>query len=193
LRIGLAQIDTRIGDFAGNRRRILAAAEEARRRRADLVVLPEMVVTGYPPRDLLLDSSFVERAVSATEEIARELADGLPVVLGTIAPSGFATPGHPGLWNAAAVLTGGRVAALIPKRLLPAYDVFHELRWFVPGEASPPIEIAGRRFGLLVCEDLWDEGYPVHPGADLLEGGAETLVTMARLSSSSTPWEPTTS
>ena len=180
MRIGLAQIDTRIGDFAGNRQRIVAAVEEARRRgAADLVVLPEMVVTGYPPRDLLLDPAFVDRAVATTEEIARDLAGGPPVVLGTVAVSGSATPGHPGLWNAAAVLQDGRVAAVVPKRLLPAYDVFHEPRWFVPGAARPPIELAGRRLGLLVCEDLWDEGYPVHPGADLLASGAEILIAIS--------------
>ena len=179
MRIGLAQIDTRIGDFAGNRRRIVAAVAEARRQGADLVALPEMVVTGYPPRDLLLDPDFVARAVETTEEIARELTDGAPVILGTVAPSGSATPGHPGLWNAAVLLEEGRVAALVPKRLLPAYDVFHEPRWFVPGGASPPVEIAGRRLGLLVCEDLWDEGYSVHPGADLLASGAEILIAIS--------------
>jgi NAD+ synthetase len=179
LRIGLAQIDTRIGDFAGNRRRIVAAVAEARRRGADLVVLPEMVVTGYPPRDLLLDPAFVARAADTTAEIARELADGAPVILGTVAPSGSATPGHPGLWNAAALLKEGRVAALVPKRLLPAYDVFHEPRWFVPGDVGLPVEIACRRLGLLVCEDLWDEGYPVHPGADLLASGAEILIAIS--------------
>jgi NAD+ synthase (glutamine-hydrolysing) len=179
LRIGLAQIDTRIGDFAGNRRRIVAAVAEARRRGVDLVLLPELVVTGYPPRDLLLDPAFVERAVKTTEEIARELAGGPPVILGTVAASGSVTPGHPGLWNAAVLLKEGRIAALVPKRLLPAYDVFHEPRWFVPGGASLPVEIAGRRLGLLVCEDLWDEGYPVHPGADLLTAGAEVLIAIS--------------
>lgn len=179
MKIALAQIDTRIGDFAVNRRRIVAAVEEARRQGADLAVLPEMVVTGYPPRDLLLDPGFVDRAIETTEEIARELREGPPVVLGTVARSGQATPGHPGLWNAAALLHGGRVAGLVPKRLLPAYDVFHEPRWFVPGTSSPPLEISGRRLGLLVCEDLWDEGYPVHPPEDLLAAGAEALVVIA--------------
>lgn len=179
MKIALAQIDTRIGDFAVNRRRIVAAVEEARRQGADLAVLPEMVVTGYPPRDLLLDPGFVDHAVETTEEIARELREGPPVVLGTVARSGTATPGHPGLWNAAALLQGGRVASLVPKRLLPAYDVFHEPRWFVPGTPSLPVEIAGRRTGLLICEDLWHEGYPLHPPTDLLAAGAETLVVIA--------------
>ncbi len=142
-------------------------------------MFPELAVTGYPPRDLLLDRGFVDRAVAATAELARELADGPPAVVGTVARSGFSTPGHPGLWNAAAVLDGGRVAAMVPKRLLPAYDVFHETRWFVPGERSDPVTIAGRRIGLLVCEDLWDEAYPVHPPAELLAAGAEILVAIS--------------
>lgn len=179
MKLALAQIDSRVGDLAGNRRRIVAAVEEARRRGADLAVLPEMVVTGYPPRDLLLDPGFVDSAVRTTEEIARELAEGPPVVLGTVSRSGMGTPGHPGLWNAAALLDGGRISAVIPKRLLPAYDVFHEPRWFVPGPPSRPLEIAGRRLGLLVCEDLWDEGYPIHPPADLRAAGAEALIAIS--------------
>jgi NAD+ synthetase len=179
VRIALAQIDTRLGDFEGNRRRIAAAVAEAGRLGADLAVLPELAVTGYPPRDLLLDPAFVDRAAAVTADLARELADGPPAVLGTPVRSGAATPGHPGLWNAAALLAGGRVAAVAAKRLLPAYDVFHEPRWFVPGPPAAPVEIAGRRLGLLVCEDLWDEGYPAHPPADLTAAGAEILIAVS--------------
>jgi NAD+ synthase (glutamine-hydrolysing) len=179
VRIALAQIDTRIGDFAGNARRIAAAVAEAARQGAALVVLPELAVPGYPPRDLLLDPAFVDRALAVTAELAGELASGPPVVVGTLARSGAATPGHPGLWNAAALLADGRVAALAAKRLLPAYDIFHEPRWFVPGPPSAPVAVNGRRVGLLVCEDLWDEGYPLHPPADLLAAGAEILVAVS--------------
>jgi NAD+ synthase (glutamine-hydrolysing) len=179
VRIGLAQIDTRIGDFEENARRILAAVEAARRQGAELVVFPELVVTGYPPRDLLLDPAFVERALAATQEIARETAAGPPVVLGCLARSGRANPGHPGLLGAAAWLEGGRLRGLAAKRLLPSYDVFHETRWFVPGDASTPFDLGGQSLGLLVCEDLWDEGYALHPPADLAAAGAEVLVCVA--------------
>jgi NAD+ synthase (glutamine-hydrolysing) len=81
----------------------------------------------------------------------------------------------------AAVLQGGHVEARAAKRLLPAYDVFHEPRWFLAGEGGSPIDLAGRRLGLLVCEDLWDEGYPVHPPSQLREAGAELLVCVAAL------------
>jgi NAD+ synthetase len=151
----------------------------ARSQGADLVALPEMVVTGYPPRDLLLDPRFVERALAVTAEIAQETAPGPPVVLGALARSSRATPGHPGLLDVAAWLEAGGVRGLAAKRLLPAYDVFHETRWFVPGEPSRPFDLAGTAVGLLICEDLWDEGYPAHPPADLAAAGAEALVCIA--------------
>lgn len=143
------------------------------------MVLPELAVPGYPPRDLLLDPAFVDRALTATEDLARDLVEGPPAVVGTLARSGAATPGHPGLWNAAALLADGAVQAVVAKRLLPAYDVFHETRWFRPGPPSSPLEIAGRRVGLLLCEDLWDEGYPEHPAAELATAGADLLIAIS--------------
>lgn len=134
---------------------------------------------GYPPRDLLFDPAFVDRTLAATADLARELASGPPVVVGTLARSGEPTPGHPGLWNAAALLSEGRVTNIAAKRLLPSYDVFHETRWFRPGPPSEPVSIAGKRVGLLVCEDLWDEGYPEHPPAELIAAGAELLIAIA--------------
>lgn len=178
MRIGIAQINTKIADFPGNRRKIVAAVEEAAGKGADLIALPEMVVTGYPPRDLLLDPGFVDRALETTDALARDLAGSPPVLLGTIARSGTTTPGHPGLWNVAALLAEGAVRHRITKQLLPVYDVFYEPRWFVPGPPSGPLEIAGRKVGILVCEDLWDEGYPQCPAADLRAAGAELIVTL---------------
>jgi NAD+ synthase (glutamine-hydrolysing) len=143
------------------------------------VVFPELAVTGYPPRDLLLDPAFVERALTVTEEIAGEVAAGPPVVLGSLGRSPRSRTGHPGLLDVALWLEGGRVRGRAAKRLLPSYDVFHETRWFVPGEASAPIDLAGKSVGLLVCEDLWDEGYDAHPPADLVAAGAGLLVCVA--------------
>jgi NAD+ synthase (glutamine-hydrolysing) len=133
-------------------------------------------VTGYPPRDLLLDAAFVDAAIAATEELARRAPAGLTIVAGSIARSDAHTPLHPGLYNVAAVISGGRVQTTVAKRLLPVYDVFLEPRWFVPGPPSAPLEICGERVGLLVCEDLWDEGYPHHPPADMVAAGASLLV-----------------
>ncbi len=181
MRVGLAQIDCWVGDLEGNVGRCVAAAERAAEDGAELVVLPEMAVTGYPPKDLLFDESFVDAALDATEDLAERLDGAPPVVVGTVARSASRPPRHPGLYNVAAVLEEGRVRATIAKRLLPAYDVFLEPRWFLPGGPQEPVEIAGRRVGLLVCEDLWDEGYPVHPPAALRDAGAELLVCLAAL------------
>jgi NAD+ synthase (glutamine-hydrolysing) len=176
MRVGIAQIDTRIGDFAGNARRIVRAAAIASDGGAELVVFPELCVTGYPPRDLLLDPAFVAAAEHAVQDIARGAASLSPLVVGSVVPSGTRTPGHPGLFDAALLLEGGRVRHLVPKRLLPTYDVFHEARWFVPGTRAEPATVGGRKVGLLICEDLWDEGYPLSPGEQLEASGAELLV-----------------
>jgi NAD+ synthase (glutamine-hydrolysing) len=179
VRIALAQIDTLIGEFDENRERIVSAARAGRAGGADLVVLPELAVTGYPPRDLLLEPAFMTAARRSLDAIASELAEGPAVLLGAPVPSGRTTPGHPGLLNAAVLVRGGRIAAIQGKRLLPAYDVFHEPRWFVPADSSRPFDIAGERVGVLVCEDLWDEGHPCSPARDLRENGATLLVTLA--------------
>jgi NAD+ synthase (glutamine-hydrolysing) len=179
LKIALAQIDTTVGDLAGNVVRGLDAIQQAQAAGADLVVLPEMAVPGYPPRDLLFDPSFVQAVAAATTDLAQRAADLPPAIVGTLAPADHRQPNHPGLHNAAALLHAGKVHFAAYKRLLPTYDVFYEARWFVPGPALPPFEIAGRSVGVLICEDMWDEGYPVHPGAELVAAGADLLVCIA--------------
>ena len=179
MRVGLAQINACVGDLEGNVERCLAAIETARGQDAALVVLPEMAIPGYPPRDILLDASFTGAVSEATRDLARRARAGPPVIVGTTVPSGRQPPGHPGLYNAAALLSDGDVSLIAAKRLLPGYDVFFEPRWFLPGPALPPATIAGLRVGVLVCEDMWDEGYETHPPADLLAAGAELLVCLA--------------
>lgn len=180
MKVGLAQIDARVGDLAGNTGRILAAARAASEGGAEVVVFPELCLTGFPPRDLLHNEGFVAAARGALDKVARALADqgSPPVLLGAPTRSPSRTPGHPGLYNALVLLEGGRVTRVAPKRLLPAYDVFHDTRWFVPGppEGAAPITIAGRRLGLCVCEDLWSEGYPIDPPGELRAAGAEIVV-----------------
>jgi len=179
MKIALAQINTTVGDLAGNVERCLEAIEEGGRLGADLVVLPEMAIQGYPPRDILLDTSFVEAVTEATADLAELAAGGPPALVGTIAFSGNATINHPGLHNVAALLDRGDVIPAAIKQLLPVYDVFYEPRWFVPGPPSSPLSIAGRRVGVLICEDMWDESYPIHPGADLVAAGAEVLMALS--------------
>jgi NAD+ synthase (glutamine-hydrolysing) len=179
MKVALAQINTCVGDLEGNVQRCLAAIEQARSQDAALVVLPEMAVPGYPPRDILFDPSFAGAASEATADLAHRARGAPPVVVGTVMPASRQAPDHPGLYNAAVLLHGGEAQLVAAKRLLPAHDVFFEPRWFVPGPALPPATVAGRQVGFLVCQDLWDEGYDAHPAAELLAAGAELLVCIA--------------
>lgn len=179
MKIALAQINPIVGDLEGNVERCLEAVATARAQSADLVVLPEMALPGYPPRDILFDTSFTAAIEAATRDLAHRVSDGPPVVVGTALSGVTVAPEHPGLLNAAAFLCNGEVQLAAAKRLLPTYDVFYEARWFTPGLASSPLTINGRRVGFLVCEDLWDDGYTLHPPADLLAAGAELLICLA--------------
>jgi len=179
MKIALAQINPTVGDLEGNVARILAAVKQAVPQAPDLIVFPEMVLTAYPPRDILLDESFPPAAMAALDDLAEKLTGFPPVLLGSIAFAGTTLPQHPNLYNAAWLIQAGRSQLVAAKRLLPAYDVFHEPRWFVPGGFFPPIEIKKQRVGVLICEDLWDEGYSVHPAAELKAAGAEILVCLA--------------
>src|ERR687888_1343436 len=125
MRLALAQINTTVGDLDRNRERILRAVDEARSAGADLVLLPELAVTGYPPEDLLLRPGFVRAAESRVEEIARA-ARGTTVLVG-------APHFERDLFNACYVLSGGEVKAIYRKRFLPNYGVFDEDRYFAPG------------------------------------------------------------
>jgi NAD+ synthetase len=181
MKVALAQINTCVGDLDGNVERCLGAIETARAAGAELVVLPEMAILGSAPQDILLDPGFVAAVSEATVDLARCARAAPPTVVGTLATSDRRPPNHPGLYNAAVLLDGGEVQMVAAKRLLPAYDVFCEPRWFVTGPSLPPATIAGRQVGFLVGEDLQDEGYDVHPPAELVAGGADLLVCIAAL------------
>ena len=184
MRVALAQIDTTAGDVAGNLRRILDAWSRARAAGADMVVLPELALVGYPPRDLLLREGVVRATLEATHELARAAGSGPALVVGTLARN--PAPVGPALVNAAAFLRGGRLEALYAKRLLPTYDVFDERRYFAPGTQAVVVNHAGRRLGLLVCEDLWSADrvagrrlYEADPPADTQRLGADLLVSLS--------------
>jgi NAD+ synthase/NAD+ synthase (glutamine-hydrolysing) len=184
VRVALAQLDTTAGDVRGNLERIAAAWSRAKAQGADLVVVPELALLGYPPRDLLLREGVVRAALEATEELARRAAAGPPLVVGALARNPEAT--GPALVNAAAFLRGGRVEALYAKRLLPTYDVFDERRYFAPGRSPVVVPLGGRRVGLLVCEDLWSADrphgrrlYDADPPGDARRAGADLLVAIS--------------
>ncbi|MBN1976811.1 MAG: NAD(+) synthase [Anaerolineae bacterium] len=179
MRMALAQVNPCVGDLAGNVARCLAAIEAARKKNAALIVLPEMAIPGCPPRDILLDPSFSAAVFEATADLARRAGEGPPVIVGSLTASGRHPPNHPGLYNAAVLLSGGEVSLAAAKRLLPAHDVFYEPRWFVAGPTQPTLTITGRRVGVLMGDDLWNEGHEIHPPADLLGAGADLLICLA--------------
>ncbi|MEE4544215.1 NAD+ synthase [Streptomyces sp. V4-01] len=172
LRIALNQIDSCVGDIAGNAESVLQWSRHAAGQGADLVAFPEMMLTGYPVEDLALRSSFVESSRAALLGLAERLeAEGLgelPVVLGYLGRSEDARPrfGQPAgaPQNCAAVLHRGRVALRFAKHHLPNYGVFDEFRYFVPGDTMPVIRVRGVDVALAICEDLWQDGGRV-PGA----------------------------
>ncbi|MBA3849576.1 MAG: NAD+ synthase [Opitutus sp.] len=152
MRIGLAQINTLVGDLAGNRARILDAYAKLVADGAELVLFPELVVCGYPPRDLLFKKRFVADVERTTAEIAAEIGD-VPAVLGyTLANQAGA--GRPA-FNAAAFCHRGAITKVARKCLLPTYDVFDEDRYFEPAAEPTVVEFGGRRIGLTICEDIW--------------------------------------
>lgn len=155
MKIALAQINPVIGDFSGNCRLILQGAEQARERGCDLVIFPEMALTGYPPQDLLERPAFLD----AHDRAFRELVDGLPSALSVMFGCLERRDGKQGkpLCNTVVVVRDGLVEYRAHKQLLPAYDVFDETRYFEPGAGSTLYHLHGINFGVTVCEDIWHE------------------------------------
>lgn len=168
LRIGLAQINPTVGDLSGNRRCIVSAAERAREQGVDLLVLPELALTGYPPEDLLLKPSFARANRRALEHLAGEI-DGLWAVVGFVDL-------QEDLYNAAALIGGGRIAATYHKRYLPNYGVFDEDRYFRAGSDCPLFVFEDVRLGVTICEDIW---YPGGPAQWQAAAGAELVVNLS--------------
>jgi NAD+ synthase (glutamine-hydrolysing) len=152
MRIGLAQINTIVGDLAGNSRLVEAAYKTLVAQGADLVVFPELVMSGYPPRDLLFKKRFVADVERATREVAA-LIGAVPALIGTI-ETNTTGQGRPS-FNSAAFCHQGRILAFARKCLLPTYDVFDEDRYFEPAATPTVVEFAGRRIGITICEDIW--------------------------------------
>ena len=161
VRIALGQIDTTVGDLDGNVATMADWARRATSAGADLICFPELAVTGYPPEDLVLRPEFVRDTLRALEDLASVTAGGCALLVG------FVDRSDRGLHNAAALLTGGRVAARYHKVHLPNYGVFDEARTFVPGDAACPIRLADSALGLSVCEDAWVPGLPWTSYAEL--------------------------
>ena len=187
LRVAIGQVNPTVGDLAGNVelvRRVVAEAEAAG---ADVAVLPELVVTGYPPEDLLLKPGFVAEARAALDDLAASVGP-CPAVVGFVdsaEPAGDPGPGRAGeltgsprpeVFNAAAVCVGGAVRGTYRKRCLPNYEVFDEQRHFRPGRGPLGLfQIAGIPVGVAICEDVW---VPDGPVPDLVRGGARAVLVI---------------
>jgi NAD+ synthase (glutamine-hydrolysing) len=187
MRIALAQINTTVGDFAGNEARILAAYQQAVAAGAELVVYPELAITGYPPRDLLLKRHFIEESLAVLDRLSRVTGDA-GMLVGYVGRN----PQRVGreATNSTALLQRGKVVASRSKTLLPTYDVFDEDRYFEPATENTPVEFKGRLVGLTVCEDMWndedfwdDRRYRRNPPLELAAAGATVL-----FNNSASPW-----
>jgi NAD+ synthase (glutamine-hydrolysing) len=154
VRIALGQIDPSVGDLEGNVELMTAWASRATEAGADVVVFPELALTGYPPEDLVLRPAFVDDNLAALERLAKQTAGGCSIV------TGFVDRTDRGIHNAAALVANGVIVARYHKVKLPNYGVFDEQRTFVPGVAECAVRLAGSELGLSVCEDAWSPGPP---------------------------------
>jgi NAD+ synthase (glutamine-hydrolysing) len=169
IRLALAQLNPTVGDLAGNFDRIATSLAQARELGVDIIAFPEMMITGYPPEDLLLKPSFIETAIERTHALL-PLTAGLTAVVGTVERDFD-------LYNAAAVLHDGQWIGAYRKRYLPNYGVFDENRYFMPGTRNPVFVRANTVFGVNICEDIWYPGGPVEE--QVMRGGADILINVS--------------
>ncbi len=201
MKIGIAQLNPIIGDLVGNTAKILESAKECAHQGVDLLLTPELSLCGYPPRDLLMDRSFIQDMAIALDKLAKSLPEAIAVLVGTVESNPDATQvGGKPLFNSVALLQNGKVQRVFHKRLLPTYDVFDEDRYFEPGEESNffTLEISESsestvishsvRIGVTICEDFWNDekfwgkrNYPDNPVAEL---GAKEIDLLVNLSAS---------
>jgi len=190
MKIALAQINTTVGDISGNRDRAIRAMEQAKSSGADLVVFPELCLTGYPPRDLLGLHGFVDANFEALKQIASR-TDGIGAIVGFL-DRNRKIEGRD-FHNSAALLSEGTIQAVIHKTLLPTYDVFDEDRYFEPAASIQLVPFRGRTLGISICEDAWNAEdfhprrlYTSNPVREQVEQGADLLINI-----SASPFEMT--
>jgi len=168
LRIAMAQINTTVGDFDGNVKKILGAIDTARTLKADIVTLPELAICGYPPEDLLLKPQFIQANLQSLQKIV-EASQGITVVVGYVDSDGD-------IYNAAALISDGKLMGSYHKMYLPNYGVFDENRYFRAGSECPVYVINGIGIGINICEDIW---YEAGPATVQAYAGAEVIINIS--------------
>ena len=168
LRIAMAQINTTVGDFDGNVKKILGAVDTARTLKADIVTLPELAICGYPPEDLLFKPQFIQANLQSLQQII-EASSGITVVVGFVDSDGD-------IYNAAAVISDGKLVGTYHKMYLPNYGVFDENRYFRAGNECPVYVINGVGIGINICEDIW---YEAGPATVQAYAGAEVIINIS--------------
>ncbi len=183
VRIALGQINTTVGDFSGNSEKIIEYARRARSAGAELVLFPELSICGYPPRDLVERPWFVQRNWDTAQTIARQ-TQGIAVICGLVTAANAAT--GKSVKNSAALLRDGKIAFVQSKRLLPAYDVFDEMRNFAPADHQELFYSEATPVALTICEDAWNDKhfwdrqlYGVDPVEDLIGAGGKVLLNIS--------------
>ena len=187
MKIALAQLNPTIGDIINNAQQIIIAAQEAAQQNARLLLTPELSLCGYPPRDLLLYPSFVESMAEEINEIAAKIPSNIAVLVGTVETNSHAhSKGQKPLYNSMALIDGGEIKQIFHKRLLPTYDVFDEDRYFEPGYEANHFTIDNIKFGVSICEDLWNDeqfwgkrSYEVNPIEELAKLGVDVIVNLS--------------
>ena len=185
VKIALGQLDPTIGDFEGNLRLARQAMTDARAAGADLLILPELMVCGYPPRDLLERDAFLRASEHALSELCASVQGQLAVLVGFPEVLSDVKTGH-AIANSAALIDDGKIVAIRRKSLLPTYDVFDEWRYFEPATTITPVPFRGRSLGISICEDIWNDGdfwphrmYREDPIEKLVKVGADLLINIA--------------
>ncbi|MEA5576106.1 NAD+ synthase [Anabaena sp. UHCC 0451] len=187
MKIAIAQLNPIIGDLPGNAQKILETAKQAASAGVRLLLTPELSLCGYPPRDLLLNPSFVETMNITLKKLAQDLPPNLAVLVGTVVKNTEAhITGEKTLFNSIALLVAGKVQQYFHKRLLPTYDVFDENRYFEPGLQANYFVLDDINIGVTICEDLWNDEdfwgkrtYAVNPIADLSILGVDLIVNLS--------------